>query len=210
MGFNSILEKYRRVSFSERDKGTRFEILMKHYLKTDPMYINQFEIIWLWTEFPYREQFGWKDTGIDLVALSSNGEYTAIQCKCYQDTAKIDKPEVDTFLSTSGKYFKNENGEDVHFSHRLWISTTNKWTNIAEDTLKNQSPAVYRIGLTQLESANVDWEELDKGIFGFNAQKKKKTPLKHQEIVLEKTHEYFKSFNRGKLIMACGTGKTFT
>jgi len=170
MSFNSVLEKYRKFSFSERDKGTKFEILMKHYLQTDPMYNEQFSNVWLWSEFPFRGQFGGIDTGIDLVAQDNNGKYTAVQCKCYQETARIDKPEVDTFLSTSGKHFKNDKGEDCSFSHRFWISTTNKWTGIAEDTLRNQVPAVYRIGLTQLENANVDWAELDNGAFGKKAQ----------------------------------------
>ncbi len=29
MNFDTILEKYRKISFSERDKGDRFERLMK-------------------------------------------------------------------------------------------------------------------------------------------------------------------------------------
>lgn len=82
MNFQQIINKYREESYSERDKGTRFETLIKYYLKTDPMYANEFTDIWLWSEFPYRNQFGGKDTGIDLVAKESEGGYTAIQCKC--------------------------------------------------------------------------------------------------------------------------------
>ena len=210
MSFNSVLEKYRKESFSERDKGTRFEILMKHYLQTAPLYKHKFEHVWLWSDFQYRNQFSGKDTGIDLIAQDYDGEYTAIQCKCYQESTRIDKPEVDTFLSTSGKHFKDSEGNDCSFSNRFWISTTNKWTEVAEDTLKNQVPAVYKIGLSQLENSNVDWDELDKGIFGTKALTPKKTPLEHQIPIIEKTHEYFKSHDRGKLIMACGTGKTYT
>lgn len=210
MSFNSVLEKYRKESFSERDKGTRFEILMKHYLQTAPLYKHKFEHVWLWSDFQYRNQFSGKDTGIDLIAQDYDGEYTAIQCKCYQESTRIDKPEVDTFLSTSGKHFKDSEGNDCSFSNRFWISTTNKWTEVAEDTLKNQVPAVYKIGLSQLENSNVDWDELDKGIFGTKALTPKKTPLEHQIPIIEKTHEYFKCHDRGKLIMACGTGKTYT
>ena len=107
MNFQQVLNKYREECFSERDKGTRFETLMKYYLKTDPMYSNEFSEIWLWSEFPFRSQFGGKDIGIDLVAKEVEGGYTAIQCKCYRETARIDKPEVDTFLSTSGKSFED-------------------------------------------------------------------------------------------------------
>lgn len=210
MNFQQVLNKYREESFSERDKGTRFETLIKYYLKTDPMYSNEFSEIWLWSEFPFRDQFGGKDTGIDLVAKEFEGGYTAIQCKCYRETARIDKPEVDTFLSTSGKSFEDDNGELTAFSHRLWISTTNKWTDVAEDTLKNQNPPVNRISLTMLEDAPVDWLEIDKGIFGEKARTTKKTPRQHQITALEKCHEYFADNDRGKLIMACGTGKTYT
>lgn len=210
MNFNSVLEKYRKNAFSERDKGTRFEVLIKHYLKTDPMYSNDYENIWLWSEFPFREQFGGKDTGIDLVAKSEDGKYTAIQCKCYDEKTSIDKAEVDTFLSTSGKYFTDENNETVNFSYRLWVSTTNKWSAVAEDTLKNQNPPVNRISLTMLENAEVDWKEIDKGIYGEPARSTKKTLRAHQQTALEKTHEYFANNDQGKLIMACGTGKTYT
>lgn len=210
MNFNSVLEKYRKNAFSERDKGTRFEVLIKYYLKTDPMYSNDYENIWLWSEFPFREQFGGKDTGIDLVAKSEDGKYTAIQCKCYDEKTSIDKAEVDTFLSTSGKYFTDENNETVNFSYRLWVSTTNKWSAVAEDTLKNQNPPVNRISLTMLENAEVDWKEIDKGIYGEPARSTKKTLRAHQQTALEKTHEYFVNNDRGKLIMACGTGKTYT
>ena len=210
MNFQQVLNKYREECFSERDKGTRFETLMKYYLKTDPMYSNEFSEIWLWSEFPFRSQFGGKDIGIDLVAKEVEGGYTAIQCKCYRETARIDKPEVDTFLSTSGKSFEDEDGELCAFTHRLWISTTNKWTDVAEDTLKNQNPTVNRISLTMLEDAPVDWFEIDKGIYGEKARTSKKTPRPHQTAALEKCHEYFADNDRGKLIMACGTGKTYT
>ena len=119
--FANILNKFRRESFSERDKGFRFERLMQAYLKTTALYANLFEEVWLWTEFPFHDQFGGKDTGIDLVARTVDGAYWAIQCKCYAADTSIDKPDVDTFLSTSGKLFETESGT-TGFVQRLWIS----------------------------------------------------------------------------------------
>ena len=52
MSFQKILDKYRKISFSERDKGDRFERLMQAFLLTDPQYANQFKNVWLWNEFP--------------------------------------------------------------------------------------------------------------------------------------------------------------
>lgn len=210
MSFKKVLEKYRKISFSERDKGDRFERLMQLYLQTDPKYAYQFKHVWMWNDFPCKNDFGGKDTGIDLVALTHEGDYWAIQCKCYQESAIIDKPAVDSFLSTSGRKFLNEELKTVNFSNRLWISTTNHWGSNAEETIKNQHPPVSRLSLTDLESAPVDWEKLENGLHGELARSKKHALKPHQQKALEDTHEYFKTQSRGKLIMACGTGKTFT
>ncbi|MHA7864877.1 restriction endonuclease [Flagellimonas marinaquae] len=211
MSFKDILEKYRKYSFSERDKGDRFERLMAAYLQTDPKYKNQFKNIWLWNEFPGRNDLGGGDTGIDVVALTYEGDYWAIQCKCYAEGTTIDKKAVDSFLSTSSRRFKNENLETVSFSHRLWIDTTGKrWSSNAEGVILNQNIPVSRIGLFHLEEAPVQWEKLDDGISGKDAQKVKYEVRKHQKTALENTNDYFKEKDRGKLIMACGTGKTFT
>jgi predicted helicase len=201
---------HRELSFSEKDKGTRFERLMKGYLLTNPIYENKFENIWLWNEFPYNDQFGKSDIGIDLVALTKNKEYWAIQCKFYQEDTRIDKKHVDSFLATSSRFFSIIDGKKEGFSHRLWISTTNKWGQNAEETLHNQNPPVSRINLFDLESAPVDWERLDKGIFGTGARLTKKTIRSHQQEAIDKVLEHFKEADRGRLIMACGTGKTYT
>lgn len=215
--FAQILNKFRQDAFSERDKGYRFERLMQAYLKTTTLYANLFEEVWLWTEFPFHDQFGGKDTGIDLVARTVEGEYWAIQCKCYAANAFINKPDVDTFLSTSGKRFETESGM-TGFVQRLWISTTNKWNSMAEQTIRNQNPPVTRLNLIDLENDDVDWNSLEQGIFGMASRSKPFAIRDHQQQAIDQTHAYFKideatgqpAHTRGKLIMACGTGKTFT
>lgn len=215
--FAQILNKFRQDAFSERDKGYRFERLMQAYLKTTTLYANLFEEVWLWTEFPFHDQFGGKDTGIDLVACTVEGEYWAIQCKCYAANAFINKPDVDTFLSTSGKRFETESGM-TGFVQRLWISTTNKWNSTAEQTIRNQNPPVTRLNLIDLENDDVDWNSLEQGIFGMASRSKPFAIREHQQQAIDQTHAYFKideatgqpAHTRGKLIMACGTGKTFT
>ena len=209
MSFLKILEKYRKISFSERDKGDRFERLMQAYLLTDPQYANQFKSVWLWNEFPAKNDLGGNDTGIDLVAVTHFNEYWAIQCKCYQDTATIDKPSVDSFLSTSSREFKGEDLKTTSFAQRLWISTTNKWGPNALEAISNQNPPVTRINLHNLVEAPIDWGKLEQGIHGVNARTEKKKLYPHVLEVREKVVEYFKENERGRLIMACGTGKTF-
>jgi len=207
--FQKILDKYRKISFSEKDKGERFERLMKAYLLTDPKYAYKFKKVWLWAEFPGKKDLGGTDTGIDLVALTNEGDYWAVQCKCHQESSVIDKPAVDSFLSTSSRHFKGEDLKTYSFAHRLWISTTNKWGINAQDAIKNQNPPVSRINLYDLIDAPLDWGKLDSGITGEVARTNKKTLRPHQTEALKKTNEHFKANDRGKLIMACGTGKTF-
>lgn len=215
--FTQILDTFRRDSRSEHDKGFRFERLMQAYLKTTALYANLFEEVWLWADFPYHDQFGGQDVGIDLVSKTYEGEYWAIQCKCYTANSYIDKPAVDSFLSTSGKFFDID-GKSVSFSQRLWISTTNNWNSTAELTIRNQKPSVARLNLLDLEQDEVDWERLEQGMFGAASRPKPFDIKSHQQTAIDKTHEYFKIdkttrkplHERGKLIMACGTGKTFT
>jgi predicted helicase len=208
--FKRLLEKYRAIAFSEKDKGERFERLIQAYLQTDPKYAYLFKKVWLWNEFPGRQDLGGSDTGIDLVAQTTEGDYWAIQCKCYQENSAIDKPAVDSFLSTSGRTFKDENKKSISFSQRLWIDTIGKkWGPNAEQAITNQNPPFLRLNLHDLQEAPVDWEKLEKGIHGEASRTPKKSIRPHQKEALEKTHEHFKIADRGKLIMACGTGKTF-
>lgn len=210
MTFREILQKFRSDSFTEREKGTKFERLMQLWLKTDPRY-NDLRYVWLWEEFPGRRDFGGSDIGIDLVAKTEQGDYWAIQCKCYKETATIDKPAVDSFIATSGKSFKDaDTFQTVRFSNRLWISTTNHWGNNAEQAIRNQDPPVNRIGLLDLENSPVDWQKLLEGLEGKAAMLSGKQLMKHQLEAISKANEYYKDHDRGKLIMACGTGKTFT
>lgn len=210
LSFKDVLNKFRKEAFSERDKGNRFEKLMKKYLLVEPQYKNTLKKVWLWNEFPFRGEFGGKDTGIDLVAQTFEGDYWAIQCKCYAEDSKIDKAGVDSFLATSSRSFSNENSQTVMFKQRLWISTTNNWNSEAEETIKHQNPPVSRISLSELENSSeyINWDELVNGTG--NALKPKKSLRDHQKEALDAFAEHFKVADRGQLIMACGTGKTFT
>jgi len=208
--FNKVLDKYREIAFSQKDKGERFERLMKAYLLTDPKYTSLFRKVWLWNEFPSKDDLGGVDTGIDLVALTYDGEYWAIQCKCYAENTIIDKKAVDTFLTTSSRSFKTEDSATTHFSQCLWISTSNNWTSHATESLKNQRPPVSRINIHDLSQAPVDWGKLENNITGEPARTKKYPLKEHQKQALQSTNKYFEENDRGKLIMACGTGKTFT
>ncbi|MBP6664125.1 MAG: DEAD/DEAH box helicase [Chitinophagales bacterium] len=208
--FEDVLTHFRQNAFSERDKGHRFERLIQAYLQTDPNYAHLFKQVWLWNEFPEREQFGNQDTGIDLVALTHTGNYWAVQCKCFDENSYIDKAALDTFLSTSSRTFLEEQQQTIAFAHRLWVSTSNKWSSNAEQAIHNQNPPVSRVNLSDLENSPINWQALFDGLSGNQARVKQKSLYPHQTEAVQKTNAHFKTNDRGKLIMACGTGKTFT
>lgn len=97
----------------------------------------------------------------------------------------------------------------IGFSLCLWISTSNNWSENAEEAISNQRIPFIRINLSDLQQAPVDWEKLEQGIHGGSARTEKKQLRPHQIEALNCVHEHFKTADRGKLIMACGTGKTF-
>ncbi len=216
--FIDLLDRYRASSLSEAEKGTKFEELMRSYLFALPKYRGLVSKVWLWGDFPFRTDFGsGHDLGIDLVALTSSGEYWAVQCKCYREDAYITKEAVDTFLSTSGKRFSDDTLEPRRFSRRLWIATTDRWSENAETSLVNQEPPVMRIGLADLVSSPVDWAAVEDRAHGNSAAKNakdaktgKRTTYEHQLDAIAAAHAHFATHDRGKLIMACGTGKTYT
>ena len=209
MNLNKILKKIEVESDSTREKGNQFEKLMKNWFLTTKLYADNIKNIWLWDEFPYRNQFGGRDSGIDLFIFNEEDEFVAIQCNFYSPNAEISKSDVDTFISTSAKLFE-VNGKKKKFLGRVFVSTTNKWSKKANDLIQNQEIPLIRLSLNELENSDVDWSKIYLGKLGNEAKKESKTIRKHQKEARDSVHEYFKENNRGKLIMACGTGKTFT
>lgn len=201
-----ILEEFRKIFANERDKGTAFEKIVKIYLENEPKYREIIEKVWMWSDFPYRNNIG--DTGIDLVAKTVYDEYWAIQCKFYAEEHEITKGDVDTFLATSSKYFY-VNGEKRKYDYRLFASTTNYYSKNAEETLLDQDPPVGRISLETLLESQIDWKKYSP-VQNVIELKDKKTPRNHQNKAIKDVLYGFKKHDRGKLIMACGTGKTFT
>lgn len=206
-----VLNKYRKESFSKRNNGDKFELLIKNFLLTYPMYKNRLSKVWMWQDFPSKDSIGKQDVGIDLVARTFEDEYWAIQCKCFDKNTYIDKGDVDTFLSTSTRTFVDEQGQTRQFAFRLWIDTSERgMTSNAWANFQNQIIPAARLGYWELLSYDIDWKQLDEGIHSASALRDKKHLMEHQATALNKAIEYFQTSDRGKLIMACGTGKTYT
>ena len=185
-----ILNQYKDQSTSLRNQGDRFEALIQAYLLSDRRYTSSLEKVWLWMEFPFRDQFGGNDTGIDLVAKTNKGDYWAIQCKFFDEKSSISKGDVNSFLSTSSRTFDDEGGILQRFNERLWVSTTNHWSSNAEEVIKNQDPPVARLNLQNLLDAPVDWGKINQGLVGKEVRREKKSPRPHQVTAIESAKEY--------------------
>ncbi|MDR2612024.1 MAG: DEAD/DEAH box helicase family protein [Deltaproteobacteria bacterium] len=210
MQFDDVLAKYRKEARSESEKGDRFERLMVRFLKTYPVYESRFVNVWQWRDFPYRASVSPGDTGIDIVAEDAvDGGFWAVQAKCYREGAAISKADLDGFISTSGRSFRLPSGEMVPFVRRLLISTTDSWSSTANATIRNQNPRFSRLNLSLLRGAPVDWELLDKGVYGARARAARKIPRDYQAEAVGRAREHYRDRDRGKLILACGTGKTY-
>ncbi|MBL8911699.1 MAG: DEAD/DEAH box helicase family protein, partial [Archangium sp.] len=194
-----LLSTYRRDALTNRESGTYFEELTQRYLRDEPAYADLYAEVLTWAEFAERMDFDKRDTGIDLVAVTRENEFHAVQCKLYPDDYELKKSDIDSFFTASGK---------KHFSRRIIVSTTNHWSVHAQDALKDQRPPVTKIDLSALENSAIDWAKYasDKQVV-FRA---KKQLLEHQKQAVKAGLAHFKEADRGKLIMACGTGKTFT
>ncbi len=200
----TILAQFREMTLSERDKGTSFENLMVQYFKTEPAYKQQYADVLSYSGWV--EQYGAelgvstkKDTGIDLVAITSDGQFHAIQCKNYSPDYSIRKNDIDSFFTASGKSF---------FTYRIIVTTTDRWTANAQDALEGQNPPVFKIDLHSLENSVIDWSQYREDTKP--VLRAQKTLREHQVDALNGAVSGLKTANRGKLIMACGTGKTFT
>lgn len=197
---HDILDELRSVSYDERDKGDRFERLMQAYLITEPQYAQLYSDVWMWADYPGRH--GRPDTGIDLVAKARDtGELTAIQCKFFAPDHYLNKPDIDSFLATSSR---------AEFAARMVISTTDLWGKNAEDAVEGQNPPVQRLRVADLDHSSIDWARFSIEYPSALTKRPAKSPFPHQKTAIQKVIAGFKTADRGKLIMACGTGKTFT
>ncbi|OAJ67424.1 type ISP restriction/modification enzyme [Gluconobacter cerinus] len=197
---SQLLNTFRQMAVSESEKGTYFEELIVCYLRTEPSYADLYDMVWPYKVWAGENGHPVKDTGIDLVAREhGTGNLHAIQCKFYDPKHKITKKDIDTFFSASGKSW---------FSHRVIVATTNLWNSNAEATLADQHPPVSKIDLLDLETSVIDWSQYQPK--QAPVLREKKTPREHQQTAIKNVLAGFKTDARGRLIMACGTGKTFT
>ena len=202
-GFQSVLNYIREKATSEYRKGELFERLMLTYFSEDPDYKDQFSEVYLYKQWAAQQtDFDANDIGIDLVAKEHDGGYCAIQCKCYAEDTRISKPALDSFISASASEL---------FTSRLIVDTGGEWGPNALRTIGPIKDKLRIIRYSDLESSPFDWPDLSLQDPEQLTYRQRRFHLKdHQKEAFDAVIDGFKASDRGKLIMACGTGKTFT
>lgn len=205
LGFQSVLNYIREHARSERQKGDLFEQLMQKYFTEDPDYKAQFSEVYLWKEWAQlRSDFDGRDIGIDLVAQKHDGGFCAIQCKCYAPDTRISRDDLNSFLATASLPPFADNT-------RILVNTGGELGENALRTIEPLGNKFRIIRFSDLENSPFEWPDLSIQAPQQLTYKQRKFHLKdHQQEAFDDVINGFKASDRGKLIMACGTGKTFT
>lgn len=190
------LDYIRTSATSERDKGTQFERLTRFFLKNDPLYKARFSDVWMWSNAPTNDG---ADIGIDLVALDQeDGSYWAIQCKCLDDDSTLDYKEVATFYGKTG----NKGA----YPHTMIVTTAARFSSHLATVADSWD--TVRVFTEDLAASEIDYSDWIDG--KTTTVRALKEPRDHQREAIDACIQGFHTHDRGKLIMACGTGKTIT
>ena len=209
--FEALLERMRGIAHNERDKGDLFERLMCQVLSIASPYSERFSKVQLYKDWAAEHPEcvpNARDIGIDLVATlipsewkgpNNEARYVAIQCKFYDQDSTVPKAGVDSFLSASSTKC---------FAERLLVATNRGWSSNTAQTIEYQEKPTNILDLEKLKHLQIDWQQyLKDGSVKLQAKRKLRP---YQEEAIRNVVLGFQTYDRGKLIMACGTGKTFT
>jgi superfamily II DNA or RNA helicase len=184
--------------FGEQGKGKPFEVFCKWFLENDPEWSKTVDKVWLWDDYPYKWQR--QDLGTDLVFRDNDGLIWAVQAKCYGEHRTTTKGDMNSFLADTGR---------KEVDRRLWLQSTNKIEAKAEKTLKGQDKPVTVFMLNDFRDAQLEYPSSFADLHQAKV-KDKPTPDPHQSKAIADATSGLKTSDRGQMIMACGTGKTFT
>ena len=198
-GFRGVVSRIDEVSENTQEKGDLFEKVVQAFVRQDKARSERFSHVWRWSEWPGRNNR--PDTGIDLVARERDtGNLVAVQCKYRKPGTTLYLDDIATFLTGLGH---------ADFSEGVIVSTTENWGPNVENALKNRDKPVARWGLWHFENSSIDWSKFRLGSPTDLASRVAKTLHDHQTEALDAVRKGFVGYDRGKLIMPCGSGKTF-
>ncbi len=180
------------------ERGRQFEPLVAEVLRTNRSPLGEFTKVWRWSDWPGDDSGD--VVGVDIVAERPDGSLVAIQCKCYAPGSKLYQSHLRSFLSNT----------NAAFDERVVITTTSEWSRNLVKLIDNQRPPVQRVDLFGADATTIDWDAYLHDSAADLVEKPRKELRPHQRAALDDVYAGFERHDRGKLIMACGTGKTFT
>lgn len=198
--FRQLLDLFEESAKTRSAKGRTFERFCEAFFRTDPYWSKQFDTVWSWADWPGRGNR--MDTGIDLVAREAgSGRLVAIQCKFYSPDATLSWAHVATF---SGMLSQPE------FAEGMIVSTAGAESSNVHSNLERHAKRVLIWRVDDFEDSRVDWDQFRIDAPGRLVLRDPKTLRPHQERAITDIVAGFEAHDRGQLVMACGTGKTFT
>ena len=226
--FHEVLSELRASALSPAEKGNRFERLILQLFRQDPLYRQEYRRVWLWGDWPDSPH---GDLGIDLVAERADGDgYAAIQCKCYEEGASVSKEDVRAFLTASG---------NKKFTARFFITTGALGGTALKQLGDADNPSVSILYSTDLAERDFHWATLAERVEDTRHTGAKFVPRPDQTEAIRRTLGRLygqwrvpekwpgaepgnrtevaelnegdeRIYDRGQVLMPCGTGKTFT
>lgn len=205
-GLRSFAELERRIEKLKADsegatkklKGDAFEVFAAAYLATQRS--QMVKRIWPRMQSvppTIARRLGWKpkDHGSDGLIETVAGDFRGYQAKFRTKRAALPWAEVSTFFGVTDRC-----------DDRLLITNSTNVADIAEQ--RSDFISVRGNDLDQLEAA--DFRAMLEWMRGTAPHRKKATPRPHQREALAAIRKAFKKEDRGTVVSACGTGKTFT
>ena len=201
-----LLDSFREEAHTQREKGRYFEDLTLVFFRRDAKQNSCYEGVWPYAEWAKERGRDPSDTGIDLVAkMRGEDGYCAIQAKFYEPGRPLRRGDIDSFIAAS---------DGSEFTHRAIVDTSTKdFGKNLQNTINGLGTPFTRIRLVDFERSSIDWSSIPTAgeIREQDALKKRaKEPRQHQSDAIAEVRKGFETADRGQIIMACGTGKTYT
>lgn len=184
-------------NFNNKQKGDLFEMYCLSYFQK--VYKDQIHQISLWDDWKYNQ--GEKDNGIDIVLETNEGEFWSIQCKYHSDeTGQETLSNVSTFFAAS-----NVKYGDKIFSKLILCTVSISCSKSLQDIAGNFNKDVSILTHNHFSGYGFDTSSNQIIVKTQNLRSYQKEALENIQKAFVEEKE-----TKGILVMACGTGKTFT
>ena len=185
-------------------KGDAFEGLCAAFLRTDPRYVAELQSVWLRHEVPAaiarRLKLPATDEGIDGIAQTHDGEFWSFQCKFLANhRSTLTKNDLDGFSHLS-------------FTHCKGITKALVLHTSSAPIRKHKILGISEVGLREFEGLDEDGWAAIRAAVGKSGHSvvthEPRQPRPHQEAAVAAITAHLKSHDRGRVLMACGSGKS--